>query len=155
MLAVELSKQNVALGTGGPFGAAVFDGDGHVLSVGVNVVESSGYSVAHAEMLALMLAQGTVGRPRLNGVGGEFVLATSSQPCSMCFGALPWAGIDRLLCGALREDVESVAGFAEGPLPEDWVGALRGHGIVVVEGLLRERAVAVLREYRERDGGVY
>jgi tRNA(Arg) A34 adenosine deaminase TadA len=154
MLAVELSKQNVLLGTGGPFGAAVFDGAGRVVSVGVNVVESSGCSVAHAEMMALMLGQRVLGRHRLNGVDGvgEYVLATSAQPCSMCFGALPWAGIDRLVCGATREDVEDIAGFDEGPLPADWQGELAKCGISVVTGVLQEEAAAVLKEYR---GKVY
>jgi tRNA(Arg) A34 adenosine deaminase TadA len=65
----------------------------------------------------------------------------------MCFGALLWAGIDELLVGASGEDVESLAGFDEGPLPADWVEELARRGIEVQQGLIRDHARDVLREY--------
>src|SRR3546814_4114160 len=44
--------------TGGPFAAAVFSGlTGEVLGVGVNRVEPTSTCVAHAEVLALVLAR--------------------------------------------------------------------------------------------------
>jgi tRNA(Arg) A34 adenosine deaminase TadA len=72
----------------------------------------------------------------------------------MCFGALLWAGIDELLVGANGEDVESLARFDEGPLPADWVGELEKRGISVQQGLMRDHARDVLREYGE-SGIVY
>ncbi len=65
----------------------------------------------------------------------------------MCFGALLWAGIDELLIGANGEDVESLAGFDEGPLPADWQGELERRGIAVQQDLMRDHARDVLREY--------
>ncbi|MCB1037647.1 MAG: nucleoside deaminase, partial [Acidobacteria bacterium] len=47
-LVVELSRENLRQGTGGPFAAAVFDGSsGRLLAPGVNLVEPAGCSVAH------------------------------------------------------------------------------------------------------------
>jgi tRNA(Arg) A34 adenosine deaminase TadA len=72
----------------------------------------------------------------------------------MCFGAVLWAGIDELLVGASGEDVEALARFDEGPLPTDWVGELEKRGISVQQGLMRDHARDVLREYGE-SGVVY
>ena len=72
----------------------------------------------------------------------------------MCYGALLWAGIDELLIGANRDDVQTLAGFDEGPLPDDWIGELQRRGIGVQQGLRREQACTVLREFGE-SGIVY
>jgi len=153
-LAIELSQHNLAYGSGGPFGAAVFDEGGRVLGIGVNRVVSSHCSSAHAEILALSTAQQRSQRYRLNEDGRRITLASSAQPCAMCYGALLWAGIDELLIGANRDDVQTLAGFDEGPLPNDWIGELQRRGMVVQQGLRREQACVVLREYGE-SGIVY
>ncbi|MBZ0172634.1 MAG: hypothetical protein K8E66_09670, partial [Phycisphaerales bacterium] len=57
-LAIELSRQNVGRGDGGPFGAAVFEIEsGRLVSSGVNLVVKHGNSALHAEVVALMFAQ--------------------------------------------------------------------------------------------------
>ncbi|MEF3083943.1 nucleoside deaminase [Luteimonas sp. SMYT11W] len=154
-LAIDLSRMNIEAQSGGPFGAAVFGGDDRIIAVGVNRVMPHTCSVAHAETMAYMLAQQRLQTPRLNERGGPVTLATSSQPCCMCYGATVWAGIDRLLIGARSQDVEALTPFDEGPLPEDWIGALNQRGIEVVRDLLRDDARAVLRTYGETDGAKY
>ncbi|MEO7068385.1 MAG: nucleoside deaminase [Rhodanobacter sp.] len=147
-LAIELSRQNVERGGGGPFGAAVFNThSGRLVSVGVNRVVPQNCSVAHAETMAIMIAQQRLTRNRLNEDGGHYVLATSAQPCCQCYGASVWAGIDELLIGARTEDVEELTEFDEGPLPADWVGELERRGIAVRRDILREPARAVLASY--------
>lgn len=159
-LAIALSRRNVDAGTGGPFGAVVFGPDDRVVAAAVNRVMPQGCSVAHAEMMAYMLAQRHLGRPRLNRDAndqplGPYVLATSAQPCCQCYGATVWAGIDRLLIGARSSDVEELTEFDEGPLPADWVGELERRGIVVVRDLLRQDARTVLAAYGSGDGARY
>ncbi|HXV20935.1 MAG TPA: hypothetical protein VD811_08115, partial [Desulfuromonadales bacterium] len=57
-LAIDLARRNVSAGTGGPFGAAVFETEnGRLLAVGVNLVVAARCSILHAEVVALMLAQ--------------------------------------------------------------------------------------------------
>ncbi len=56
-LAIALSKHNIESGQGGPFGAAVFNDAGRLISVGVNRVVPQTCSVAHAEMMPYMTAQ--------------------------------------------------------------------------------------------------
>lgn len=157
-LAIELARRNIEHG-GGPFGAAIFDGEGRLLSAGVNQVLAQTCSAAHAEMLAFMSAQQRCRRFRLNAEDGglprPIVLATSAQPCCQCYGASVWAGIDALLIGARAEDVEALTEFDEGPLPADWIGELEKRGIAVRRDILREQACAVLREYTARGGARY
>lgn len=154
-LAIELSRLNIERGTGGPFGAAVFNADGRVVGVGVNRVVPLNCSVAHAEMLAFMTAQQRMLRYRLNEDGGRMTLATSSQPCCQCYGASIWAGIDEMLIGARAEDVMSLTEFDEGPLPADWLGELARRGIAVRRDILREEARAVLAAYGASGGAMY
>ena len=128
--------------------------------IGVNRVLPQSCSVAHAEMMAFMLAQHRLQRARLNenddgSRWGPVTLATSSQPCCQCYGASIWAGIDRMLIGARSGDVESLTEFDEGPLPADWTGALRERGIEVVTDVLRDDARAVLRDYGQLGGPSY
>ncbi|HET6605009.1 MAG TPA: nucleoside deaminase [Xanthomonadaceae bacterium] len=153
-LAIQLARLNVEHGSGGPFGAAVFEESGKVLGVGVNRVVPQTCSVAHAEMMAFMSAQIRTQRFRLNE-DRRVLLAASAQPCSMCYGASIWAGIDELLIGARAEDVEELTEFDEGPLPVDWIGELKTRGITVRRDLLRPAAREVLRLYAEQGGPRY
>jgi tRNA(Arg) A34 adenosine deaminase TadA len=154
--AIELSRLNIAHQSGGPFGAAVFDEtSGRLIGIGVNRVIPQTCSVAHAETMAYMTAQSRMQRARLNEGGMRIALATSSQPCSMCYGATFWAGIDSLLIGARKEDVEELTDFDEGPLPADWIGELEKRGIAVRSDLLRDQARAVLRDYGKQGGRSY
>jgi tRNA(Arg) A34 adenosine deaminase TadA len=159
-LAIALSRQNVEADSGGPFGAVVYDANDRIIAVGVNRVMPHSCSVAHAEMMAYMLAQQRTQRARLNRDEsdqpcGPIVLATSSQPCCQCYGATIWAGIDRLLIGARAEDVMALTEFDEGPLPADWVGELEQRGIAVTRDIERDAACDVLRAYSERGGSRY
>ncbi|NTV98412.1 MAG: nucleoside deaminase [Chlorobiaceae bacterium] len=155
-LAIELSGMNISHGTGGPFGAAVFDrSDGRLVSVGVNLVVRSNCSHAHAEMAALAIAQHTLSTYSLFSPDGPgYELATSCEPCAMCFGAIIWSGVNRVVCGASTDDA-CCAGFDEGPKPVLWVQELEKRGIEVETGVLRNEAKAVLESYIRNGGIVY
>jgi tRNA(Arg) A34 adenosine deaminase TadA len=159
-LAIALSRMNLEARSGGPFGAAVFGPDHRVIALGVNRVLPHACSVAHAEMMAYMLAQQRTQRARLNRDDadrpiGPITLATSSQPCCQCYGATVWAGIDHLIIGARAEDVMGLTEFDEGPLPADWVGELERRGIAVTRDVLRDDARAVLAAYGAAGGARY
>jgi len=154
-LVVELARRNVEQGTGGPFGAAVFDQEGCLVAPGINLVYTAQCSVLHAEIVALILAHRAVGRYDLSDGGrGRYDLVASTEPCTMCLGATIWSGVSRLACGARDEDARAV-GFDEGPEVCDWVGALTSRGIAVVRDVLREQAAGVLRAYAAAGGLIY
>ncbi|RIL06302.1 MAG: tRNA-specific adenosine deaminase [Proteobacteria bacterium] len=147
-LVIGLAAENARRGSGGPFGAAVFERrSGRLVAAGVNCVTASGLSWAHAEMVAIALAQRARGGYDLGARGlPAHELVTSSEPCAMCFGATPWSGVARLVCGARAADAEAI-GFDEGPKPRGWVRALAARGIEVVRDVRRAEAVAALRSY--------
>lgn len=152
---IHLARCNIARG-GGPFGAAVFEQHtGRLVAAGVNRVIASRCSSAHAEIIALSLAQQRVGGYDLGASSQPaHELVSSVEPCVMCLGAVLWSGVRHLVCGARDGDARSV-GFDEGPKPSDWVGELRQRGIQVSLDVMRDRAVAVLRDYAAGGGLVY
>ena len=81
-------------------------------------------------------------------------MVASTEPCAMCFGAIPWSGVTRLVCGARDEDARRI-GFDEGPKLPDWRKALQKRGIRVTRDVLREEAVAVLDLYVDLGGPIY
>jgi len=153
-LAIALSEENVNQETGGPFGAVVVnEATGELVSVGINLVTTTGLSIAHAEIVALALAQSSVGEWNLSHAG-HLQLVTTCEPCAMCFGAVPWSGVKSLVCGARKKDAEA-AGFDEGDKPDHWVRSLQHRGIVVQCSVLRNVAASVLERYSAEGGAIY
>lgn len=155
-LAIELSKQQVLRQTGGPFGAIVCELDsGKAVGAGVNLVVPTHMSIAHAEVVAWSVAQAYLGTFDLGGdTQPALGIYSSAQPCIACWGGIFWTGIKHLAYAATKQDVETVAGFDEGPMPDDWESRLQQRGISVSQGL-REPAVAVLEAYRKAGGTLY
>jgi len=155
-LANALAMGNVTNGTGGPFGAAIFDDTTHqLIAPGVNLVVPQANPTAHAEIVAISLAGARLGRHDLGDDGSQpVVLATSVEPCAMCLGAVPWSGIARLLIGATDGDARRV-GFDEGDKPSDWIVSLRARGITVEQDVQREDAVLALNTYLNEGGKIY
>lgn len=155
-LAIELSRQNVLRGTGGPFGAAVFESaSGALVAVGVNSVVRLNNSALHAEILALMLAEHRVGSYTLQSTElPAHELVTSCDPCAMCLGAVHWSGVRRLVTGAMKEDAVALS-FDEGPVFPESFAYLEARGVAVVRGVLRKDAAAVLELYQRQGGPIY
>ena len=153
-LAINLACENIKRGTGGPFGAAVFEANsGKLISVGVNCVVPQHCSMAHAEIVAIALAQQALQTYDLSSKG-KFELATSCEPCAMCLGAIPWSGVVSILCGANEADARAV-GFDEGAKPAHWQQILKNHGIAIMENVLHHQAHQVLQDYKDAGGTIY
>jgi tRNA(Arg) A34 adenosine deaminase TadA len=153
-LAIALSAENIRQETGGPFGAIVVNEEtGELVSVGINLVTTAGLSLAHAEIVALSLAQASIGEWNLSHAG-RLQLISSCEPCAMCFGAVPWSGVKSMICGARKKDAEA-AGFDEGDKPDHWVRSLQRRGITIQCSVQRSEAAAVLASYREAGGAIY
>ena len=150
------ARKNIAEGTGGPFAAAIFACDsGELVSLGVNLVTSEGLSGLHAEMVAIALAQRKLGTYDLGGPGRQaHRLVSSTEPCAMCFGAVPWSGVRQLVTGAHDADARAI-GFDEGPKPDDWKGALESRAIEVTTDIQREDARKVLQDYLAQGDPIY
>lgn len=154
-LAIALARANVERGTGGPFGAAVFESTGKLVSVGMNSVVRLNNCSLHAEMVAFMMAQQRAGSFTLKAPGlPVHELVTSCEPCAMCLGATLWSGVERVVCGAAREDASRLR-FEEGPVFPESYRYLEERGLRIVRHVLRDEARAVLELYRTRGGKIY
>jgi tRNA(Arg) A34 adenosine deaminase TadA len=154
-LAIILAANNIN-NNGGPFGAAIFEQySGRLVAPGINLVQQSNCSVVHAEIVAIILAQQKVANFDLGAEGlPDYELVTTTEPCAMCLGAIPWSGINSLVCGARDEDARSL-GFDEGDKPDDWPQKLQSRTISVTRDILRYKAKAVLQQYVDAGGIIY
>ncbi|MEO8193679.1 MAG: nucleoside deaminase [Gemmatimonadales bacterium] len=154
-LAIAVARENVERGTGGPFGAAIFERDsGKVVSVGMNSVVRLNNCTLHGEMVAFMMAQQRIGSFTLKSDRATHELFTSCEPCAMCLGTTLWSGVQRLVCGAARDDASRLA-FEEGPVFPESYKYLEDRGIEIIHNVLREEARSVLELYRSRSGMIY
>ena len=155
-LAITLSRENVEHGTGGPFGAAIFEREsGRLVAVGMNSVVRLHNCTLHGEMVAFMMAQQRVGSFTLNAPNlPPHELFTSCEPCAMCLGAALWSGVRRVVCGAARDDASRLH-FEEGPVFPQSYRYLEDRGIAIEHNVLRDEARAVLELYRSTSGKIY
>jgi tRNA(Arg) A34 adenosine deaminase TadA len=155
-LAIELSRQNVTGGTGGPFGAAIFEqSTGALIAVGVNSVMRLNNSTLHGETVAIMMAQQRLGSYTLAASPAvAYELFSSCDPCAMCLGAVLWSGVRRMVTGADRDDASALS-FEEGPVFPQSYRYLEERGVAITRGVLRQEAAAVLELYRRQGGPIY
>lgn len=153
---IQLALTNVTARTGGPFGAAVFDAQtSRLIAIGLNVVEPTNCSLAHAEMVALASAHRMLKHFDLGATGiPKLELVTSCEPCAMCYGAILWSGIRKVVCAARASDATAI-GFDEAPKPKNWVAELKKRKITVSRDLCRDEAITVFRRYQQTKGSIY
>jgi len=146
-----LADRNWREGNGGPFAALVAERDtGRIVSAGVNVVLASGVSSAHAEVVALSLAQTAAGGWDLGAEGmPAHELVVNWRPCVQCYGATMWSGVRGLVVAGEGPELEQITTFDEGPLGADWAEQFQARGIEVTGDVLRDEALAVFRAYRK------
>ncbi|WP_028580300.1 nucleoside deaminase [Desulfogranum japonicum] len=156
-IVLDFAEENINHESGGPFAAGVFEQDsGKLVAMGVNRVVPSNCSSAHAEIMALSLAQQTLDTYDL---GGEDMpahqLVVNWCPCAMCFGAVLWSGIRSLVIAGAGKKLEQITGFDEGPMPPEWKEELRKRGISLQENILHQLAVEQFERFAESGQPVY
>ena len=111
--AIELSREKMQAGEGGPFAAVVVK-DGVVIGEGWNQVTSHNDPTAHAEVVAIRDACSRLGTFALHGA----VIYSSSEPCPMCLSAIYWARVEAVYFGATTAGAAAI-GFDDGVLYEE------------------------------------
>jgi len=111
---------------------------GRLLGRGHNRVEALQDPTAHAEILALSAAAGTLGSWRLSGA----CIYVTAEPCAMCMGALLQARVERLVYAA----PEPKFGACGSRLDLTHVEGLN-HTVRVERGLMAEESAALMRSF--------
>lgn len=145
------ARRGVRLGHGGPFGAAVIDKKGRVLSVAHNTVLRDSDPSCHAEVNAIRAAAKKLGRPHLEGC----VVVASSEPCPMCLTTSYWANVAGIVY-AVPKEVAARVGFDDSFIYEELERPPSARRIAVEhhEPLLAE-GEAVFREWQAAEGELY
>lgn len=81
-----------------PIGAVVVH-DQKIIGKGYNQTERLTDVTAHAEMIAITSASDYLGNKFLN----ECTLYVTIEPCTMCFGAIQWSRIGRVVFGGAEQ----------------------------------------------------
>ena len=154
---IRFSRLNIEHGTGGPFAAGVFNTEsGALVTIGVNRVVASGCSSAHAEVVALSLAQKQLANFDLGASGlPSYQLVVNWRPCAMCFGAVIWSGIRSLVIAGSGPELEEITGFDEGPIHPEWRDELRKRGIALTDNVLTIEARKVFEQFAASGALVY
>lgn len=110
---IELARQGMLGGHGGPFGSVVVK-DGEVVGEAHNEVLSSNDPTAHAELLAIRRASQRLKTFNLAGCD----LYTNGAPCCMCMSSMLWARIDRAYY-VLGMEASGAIGLGDEPFYEE------------------------------------
>lgn len=154
---IRFSKLNFEHNTGGPFAAGVFEEEtGKLIAMGINRVVPSNCSSAHAEVVALSLAQQSLGNFDLGSDGlPRHQLVVNWRPCAMCYGAVVWSGVRSLVIAGSDGQLEEITGFDEGPIHPHWEDELAKRGIELTQDILKADACDVFRSFRDSGRLVY
>jgi guanine deaminase len=142
-IALEEAMEGIENDDGGPFGAVVVR-DGKVVSKAHNEVLKRNDPTAHAEILAIREASSILGRFDLS----DCEIYSTSEPCPMCFSAIFWARIKRLVYGTTREDVAEI-GFDDSLIYDVIKGEAELKQMEMVN-LDREGCREVLEDWRRK-----
>ncbi|MBT3313616.1 MAG: nucleoside deaminase [Anaerolineae bacterium] len=146
---IEFSRLNFQRKTGGPFAAGIFERDtGKLIVIGVNRVVPFHCSSAHAEVMAISLAQKNLGVYDLGAPGFPIhQIVVNWRPCTMCLGAVLWSGVRSLVIAGDGPELEEITGFDEGPVHPEWRNELEIRGIELVENILQDEAIQAYKEF--------
>lgn len=154
---IHFSRLNFQRGTGGPFAAGIFERDtGRLVVIGVNRVVPFNCSSAHAEVMAISLAQRLLGSYDLGAAGlPAHQIVVNWRPCAMCLGAVLWSGVRSLVIAGDGPELEAITGFDEGPVHPQWLSEVNGRGIEVINNVLREEAIEAYKAFAASESFVY
>ncbi|MBC7571184.1 MAG: nucleoside deaminase, partial [Spirosoma sp.] len=131
--AIQLAREGIEAGHGGPFGCVIVR-DGEVVGRGCNRVTLTNDPTAHAEVVAIRDACQQLGTFQLTGC----TLYASCEPCPMCLGAICWARPDRIVYGAFHTDAAG-AGFDDQFIYEE-IEKPRDQRRIPMQNCLRDEA---------------
>jgi tRNA(Arg) A34 adenosine deaminase TadA len=101
--AIELAREGMSNGKGGPFGCVIVMKD-QIVGEGYNVVASTNDPTAHAEIVAIRNACKNLNTFQLIGCD----VYTSCEPCPMCLGAIYWARPERVIYANTKDDAAAI-----------------------------------------------
>lgn len=134
---------------GGPFGACLVRGNDFVV-VAHNTVLRDNDATCHAEVNAIRAASKLLATFDLSGC----IIYSTTEPCPMCFSAIHWARIDRIVYGTRIADVQRL-GFNELMISSEELGRVGGSSVSIYKDFLRAECELLLKQWQVLSGRVY
>ena len=148
--AINTARTTMNAGHGGPFGAAIVNQHGHVISVASNTVLKDHDPTAHAEINAIRDASAKLGTHDLS----DCELYTTAQPCPMCLSAIIWANIKKIHYGCTAKDAEDI-GFRDKYIYDFIQKDCKDVAVVRMNNVEREECLKLFNEYHENNLEMY
>jgi tRNA(Arg) A34 adenosine deaminase TadA len=146
--AIKTAKVGVNEGNGGPFGACIVKGN-NIVAVAHNTVFQAD-ATCHAEINAIRFASKVLDSHDLR----DCVIYSTTEPCPMCFAAIHWANIDRIVYGTNIDDVKRL-GFRELSISNYDMRRLGGAQLDIVADFLRQECADLLDFWQAQGRPVY
>jgi len=149
-LAIESARKAMGNSAGGPFGAVIVRGN-RLIAVGHNTVLKNHDATCHAEINVIRIASKKLGRFDLS----DCVIYSTTEPCPMCFSAIHWARIAKVIFGTTITDVQK-RGFHELSIPSKKMKREGKSPVSLKAGFMKKECLALLKDWDEKkDKEVY
>ncbi|MCM8761630.1 MAG: nucleoside deaminase [Candidatus Omnitrophica bacterium] len=140
-LAIAEARKNLRTVSGGPFGACIVKGS-RILACERNTLLRRNDATCHAEINAIRRASKKLASYDLSGCE----IYATTEPCPMCFGAIHWARIDRIIYGTSIPDVRRL-GFNELMIPAGKMKAEGKSKVRIEGGFLLDECKSLLKDW--------
>lgn len=120
-----------------PIGAVIVR-EGEIIARAHNQTEQDKDPTAHAEMLAIRKAAEYLGGWRLIGCS----MFVTTEPCSMCAGAIVWSRIEKLYIGTMDPKAGACGSLMN--IPQD---SRLNHYVEIETGLMREECAGLMKDF--------
>jgi tRNA(Arg) A34 adenosine deaminase TadA len=142
-MALDACRHGVDLGQS-PFGACIVR-QGQVLACTYNHVWAEEDPTAHAEVMAIRMACREIKAVHLDGA----VIYSTTEPCPMCFSAIHWARIRRIVFGGSIEDAK-MYGFNEMSISNTSLKEQSGLDLEIQPHFLRNDALKLFEYWQKK-----
>ena len=139
--AIQSAEKGIRRGEGGPFGAAIVK-SGKILAVAHNTVLKNQDATCHSEVNAIRIASKKLRKFDLKGC----VIYSTTEPCPMCFSAIHWARIDKVIFGTRIRDVQK-RGFNELSIPAARMRKSGKSRVKIQSGFMKQECLELLKKW--------
>ncbi|MBU0591364.1 nucleoside deaminase [Candidatus Micrarchaeota archaeon] len=147
-LAIKIAEKGIGT-VDSPFGACIIKGN-DVLAVGHSTVLSNNNATRHAEMNAIAAASKKLKTFDLSGC----TIYSTTEPCPMCFSAIHWARISKIVWGTNISDVKAL-GFSELTVSNKQMKKLGKSKVKITSDFMRNECLDLLKKWKKGKGKIY
>jgi tRNA(Arg) A34 adenosine deaminase TadA len=143
-LAIDKAREGIDKGQS-PFGACIVKNE-KVIACEHNIVLESTDATAHAEIHAIRNACISLNNIDLSGC----TIYSTCEPCPMCFSAIHWARIDKIIYGAGIADAKEL-GFNELTVSNTELKTEGGSKVEIAGDFMREECVKMMEYWASQE----